>query len=377
MKSFFAALALVAAMAAASPVSSPVSSSVSRPVPSASPVTTERKSTSPIQLKLVRTGNTGIKAHFTNCGNSSLKLFTPGTILDSTPVEKLAVYKGNMRIPFEGIRLRLAPPELITNASFRIFQPNETAEFNFNFGKWHDVSQGGHFNVTSMGGIPYATENSTAFEGYLGYNSNTLLIDSVNGTEASIAKRAFEKKAKRTAVQGDCKGTQAQAVADALTHCTNLAKDASRSAMLDKNKTFEFFKTNDDTARKAISAVFTKVANECASRVTAGSVSKLYCTDIYAACKPGVLAYTVPSVALMVNCPLYFTALTPLTKSCHGQDQATTTLHEMTHLVQIKGTLDWGVYGYDGIRKLTSAQNQNHADTYCLFANSVNLGKAC
>lgn len=49
----------------------------------------------------------------------------------------------------------------------------------------------------------------------------------------------------------------------------------------------------------------------------------------------------------------------------------------MTHLTFIKGTLDWGVYGYTGIKALTAAQNYNHADTYCLFANSVNIGKNC
>lgn len=77
MKSFFAALSLVAALASAGPVAIEKSSSKS-----------------PLTVRLVRDGNTGVKARFCNSGNVRLKLFTPGTILDEAPVEKVAVYKG-------------------------------------------------------------------------------------------------------------------------------------------------------------------------------------------------------------------------------------------------------------------------------------------
>lgn len=40
----------------------------------------------------------------------------------------------------------------------------------------------------------------------------------------------------------------------------------------------------------------------------------------------------------------------------------------MTHLRQIKGTSDYGGYGYNFVRSLSAAQNLNHADTYTLFA---------
>ncbi|KAF4948064.1 hypothetical protein FSARC_13836, partial [Fusarium sarcochroum] len=62
------------------------------------------------------------------------------------------------------------------------------------------------------------------------------------------------------------------------------------------------------------------------------------------------------------------------TSSCHGQDQGNTNLHEMTHLNQIKGTSDYGGYGYDFIQSLSADQNINHADTYALFANAISLG---
>lgn len=81
-----------------------------------------------------------------------------------------------------------------------------------------------------------------------------------------------------------------------------------------------------------------------------------------------MLAYTYPSTSQMVNCPLFFSGLTALSRTCHAQDQATTVLHEMTHLSQVKGTTDYGGYGYNFVRSLTAAQNLNHADTYTLFA---------
>ncbi|KND86969.1 Neutral protease 2 [Tolypocladium ophioglossoides CBS 100239] len=76
----------------------------------------------------------------------------------------------------------------------------------------------------------------------------------------------------------------------------------------------------------------------------------------------------------MVYCPLYFQDLPALTNRCHAQDQAGTNIHEATHLSQIKGTEDYGGYGYNFVRSLSGAQNLNHADTYALFANAIQLG---
>jgi deuterolysin len=43
----------------------------------------------------------------------------------------------------------------------------------------------------------------------------------------------------------------------------------------------------------------------------------------------------------------------------------------MTHLRQVKGTSDYGGYGYQFVRSLSAAQNLNHADTYTLFAQGM------
>ncbi|KAF3353838.1 Multidrug resistance protein [Verticillium dahliae VDG1] len=56
----------------------------------------------------------------------------------------------------------------------------------------------------------------------------------------------------------------------------------------------------------------------------------------YNPCKPGVIAYALPSQSFM-----------------------------------IAGTSDCGGYGYNFVQSLTAAQNLNHADTYTLFAQSI------
>ncbi|TEA14275.1 Neutral protease 2-like protein [Colletotrichum sidae] len=344
----------------------------------AGPVEINKRAGEPVSAQITRVGNTGVKVTLTNTGTDSIKLFVPGTILDPAPVEKVTVISSNaISVPFDGVRLRLAPPDLITGDSFKTIAPKEVLNLSFDFGQMHDLTAGGNYDITAVSSIPYAKGGSTKIEGYIPIMSNTLSVKNVNGTQVGITRRDFHLEAKRVAIQAGCTRQQNTMVNDALIHCTNLATDAARAAMNNEKKMKEYFKTFSNDARRAVSLTMTKVANECRSRLAAQSVSSLYCTDVYSSCKDGVLAYTVPSLKYMVNCPLYFHRLPSLTKTCHAQDQATTTLHEMTHLTQIRGTLDWGVYGYDAIKTLPSEKNLFHADTFCLFANSVNIGSKC
>jgi deuterolysin len=152
-----------------------------------------------------------------------------------------------------------------------------------------------------------------------------------------------------------------------LQYCQQLAQAAATAALSNDAKMVEYFKSSSDSTKKTVSDVYTRVAAECGNSTS--GFSRLYCSDKYGNFCPGNLAYTLPSGSYLVMCPSYFSTEQPVTKSCHGNDQATTTIHEMTHLSQIKGTSDYGVYGYKAVQGLTAAQNLNHADTYCLFAN--------
>ncbi|KAH8711576.1 Neutral protease 2 [Beauveria bassiana] len=86
-----------------------------------------------------------------------------------------------------------------------------------------------------------------------------------------------------------------------------------------------------------------------------------------------VLGYTQPSRSLQVYCDLYWDDLPAITSGCHRQDQSTTTLHETAHLREIAGTAD-NCYGYDNIRKLTTAQSLYNADSYDMFASAIYSG---
>ncbi|KXH67433.1 deuterolysin metalloprotease [Colletotrichum salicis] len=344
---------------------------------SASPIElAKRADATPLTANITKNGNTGVNITVTNNSEDDIKIFTPGTVLDTAAVEKVAVFDGdNNRLPFDGVRLRMAPQNLLTDASFRTIKAGETITSAVDFAELHDLGSADAFKVMVNGGIPYAQAGSTTIAGVFSIASNTLNINNVNVTKAALTRTSYKQMIKRTIVQSDCKGTQNNTVTAALISCQKLARAAADYVSKDDKRLNEYFKSTTAASKKIIVDTFNKVASECSTRNK--GVSKQYCSDVYKSCSPGVLAYTVPAYKYMVNCPLYFTALPLLTTGCHNQDQSTTTLHEMTHLLEVKGTLDYGIYGYTGLKTLTSAQNLNHADTYAVYANAVNQGKTC
>ncbi|KAI2627847.1 Deuterolysin metalloprotease family-domain-containing protein [Hypoxylon sp. NC1633] len=328
------------------------------------------KRTSPLDVKLEMVGNTAVKASITNTGASDLKVFKTGTFLDAnSPTEKVAIYQGGNKLAFDGIKLRVMTTDLDEEA-FQVIPAGETVEATFDVAQVYDLSAGGKYDVVSTGAVSYAEINSTELSGIYSVSGSSVAAE-VDGAVAKEVRRRFH--AKRIDVQSDCTGTKLTATNTAISNCRALAAAAATAATSGSaTKITEYFKSSTTTTRTAVARVFTNVASECGS--TSTGVSDLYCSDVYGACSSGVLAYTLPSGSFMVNCNLYYTALSALTRTCHGQDQATTTLHESTHLTQIKGTDDYGTYGYTGVRGLSASQNLNHADTYALFANAIYVG---
>lgn len=215
-----------------------------------------------------------------------------------------------------------------------------------------------------------AKDSSTELTGSVPFHSNKLNAK-IDGNMAASARMAFHKT-KRTQVQSDCTGTAKQVTDAALKGCASLARAAGEAATSGPaEKMEEFFKSSSSTVRSQVADVFAKTAAECGS--TTSGASKYYCTDIQNGCEQGVLAWTLPSQSIMAYCPLYFQDLPALTKTCHAQDQATTNLHEMTHLTEVAGTEDNG-YGYANIQKLTTQQSLANADSYAVFANSIYAG---
>lgn len=325
---------------------------------------------SPLNVELEFTGNTAVKALIKNTGSEDLKLFKTGTFLDDSHIEKVEVFKANEKVAFDGIRLRVSTSNLDESA-FQILPAGESIEASFDIAVAHDLSTGGDFKVLTEGAFAYANLDSTDIAGAVPFISNSVQA-AVNGEQAGKVRRDYQELAKRTTVQSDCTGTQRSATTTALSNCASLARTAASNAQSNNAKMTEYFKSTTTSTKNTVATVFNNVASQCGS-TTSGN-SRYYCSDILGACSGGVLAYTYPSTSQMVNCPLFFSGLTALSRTCHAQDQATTVLHEMTHLTQVKGTSDYGGYGYNFVRSLSATQNLNHADTYTLFAQALYAG---
>ncbi|KAF3002014.1 hypothetical protein E8E13_008406 [Curvularia kusanoi] len=325
---------------------------------------------SPLNVALEFTGNTAVKALIKNTGSEDLKLFKTGTFLDDSHVEKVEVFKAEEKVAFDGLRLRVSTSNLDESA-FQVLAAGETIEASFDIAVAHDLSAGGDFKVLTEGAFAYANLNSTDIAGAVPFISNSVQA-AVNGEQAGKIRRDYQELAKRTVVQSDCTGTRRTATTTALSNCASLARTAATNAQSNNAKMTEYFKSSASGTKNTVATVFNNIASQCGS-TTSGS-SRYYCTDILSACSSGVLAYTYPATSQMVNCPLFFSGLTALSRTCHAQDQATTVLHEMTHLTSVKGTSDYGGYGYNFVRSLSASQNLNHADTYTLFAQALYAG---
>jgi deuterolysin len=252
---------------------------------------------------------------------------------------------------------------------FELIPAGSSIEVTFDVAELHDLSVGGAYSVHSSGALSFAEADSNKLIGSVPYDSKNLKMD-VDGEAASITRIEFH--AKRARIQNSCTGSRLTASRNALNRCVPLARAAQKAALSGPaNKMNEFYKSSSSSTRNQVATVFSRVATECSS--TNSGVSAFYCSDPYNVCQGSVLAYTVPTVSLMAYCPSYF-KMSAASTYCHGQDQGNTILHEATHLRQIKGTDDYGGYGYNFVRGLSAAQNLNHADTYTLFAQSVSRG---
>ncbi len=238
----------------------------------------------------------------------------------------------------------------------------------FNVAETHDLSQGGEFNIATKGALKYALEHDNKLIGSVS-SPSTSITASIDGPAAAAANEG--QKMRRTTFQSDCTGSKGQAVSNAANNCVSLAQQASQVASSGAaSKMEEFFKSSSQQVRSQVANVLDRVAAECPNN---GGYSQTYCSDVGGYCGGNVLAYTVPSQSYIVYCDLYFNDLPPLTSACHQQDQATTNLHETTHLSEVAGTQDLG-YGYDNIRQLSTQDSLNNADSYAVFANSIYAG---
>ncbi|XWW95502.1 hypothetical protein V2A60_003462 [Cordyceps javanica] len=334
-----------------------------------------RRTNSPLELRIEMDGNSKVRAVLTNRGSKDLHLLKTGTLLGSAPVEKARVYNGTVHpdnaVEFNGVRLQVATSELGL-ADFHTLGAGDSVTTDFDLAHMHDLSAGGEYHVELSGELPTVAVSSGEVDGSVAYHSNRLSIrvDGVAaGHTASSYRRGLER---RTRVQGGCRGRRLQTTQAALASCVKIATAASKAASGGPaSKMHEYFKAADNGTRRVVADVFARIARECGT--VNGGRSDYYCRDKYGHCKPTVLAYTMMEKDAMCYCERYFRTLPAHTKKCHGRDQPTTNIHEMTHLRRIKGTSDFNGYGYGTVQNLTREQNLNHADTYTLFALAIEL----
>ncbi|CBX98759.1 hypothetical protein LEMA_P079980.1 [Plenodomus lingam JN3] len=319
-----------------------------------------------LTVELSAAGNSEVKVKVTNTGAKAVNLLSKGTFLDEElPVEKVSIYSkgGSEQVPFEGIKVRLLTTGL-SKDDFVTLAAGETKETTIETAALHSLNNGGDFEVFAKGLLPFAAEGSTKLSGSLNYESNKLTM-SVDGALAATVRKALDK---RTVIGSSCTGSKLTTIRTALSNCARLASSAASAASAG-TKLNTYFKSTTSSTRNTVSNRLTAVSSDCGGT---GSKTTTNCNDPYGGCSSNVLAYTVPSQNFITYCPLFFNELPALTSTCHGQDQATTVLHEETHApgVYSPGTDDLG-YGYAAATALSTSQALNNADSFALYANAT------
>jgi len=118
--------------------------------------------------------------------------------------------------------------------------------------------------------------------------------------------------------------------------------------------------------RNTVSRRFMAVADECGSR---SNKAKTFCSDQRRLCRSDYISYTLGTE--VTNCDLYW-SFPVANKQCHGISQATTTIHEMTHIdgLMDPSTDDFpGHYGWPALTSLPPEQAIMNGDNYGFYAN--------
>ncbi|KAK2762090.1 hypothetical protein FQN54_001097 [Arachnomyces sp. PD_36] len=319
-----------------------------------------------LDITLSQVGNSLVKAVVTNTNAEPLTLLNHNFFKDVAPIKKVSVFREGSEVEFGGVHRRYKNTGLDAD-SFTTLNPGESFEDIFDIASTTDMSKGGAVTVNAKGAVPYA--DGTTLVGSVHYRSNDLNMH-IDGSQASRVKRAIGTNIKRSQVE--CSSDRLDALTTALANSADLASAAAQAAQDDSAKVEEYFKSSESSVVEEIVARFEAVAAESNSNSSAATV--YYCEDELGYCEPNVLAYTLPSENIIANCEIYYTALPDLASECHAQDQATTTLHELTHApaVYSPGTEDLG-YGYDAATQLSTEEALANADSFALFANAVAL----
>lgn len=240
----------------------------------------------------------------------------------------------------------------------------QSVEVTFDVAELYNLSNGGNFDIQSIGNMRV---NKNGKLENVAFASNKINAN----VDGAAAAKAFSQVAKRSTIHDDCNSSQTRALQTAHTNTHDLAvaaADAARNGPASKMN--EYFESASSSTRNTVATAFDKMAKLYSTNT---GKPDIYCSDIGNNCQGGVVAYTQPQSNYIVFCPAWFQYPT-LNRGCHEVDQAHISVHESTHLSLVKGTSDYGTYGYENSVALPARQNLNHADTYAYFAHDTLSG---
>ncbi|KND89976.1 Neutral protease 2 [Tolypocladium ophioglossoides CBS 100239] len=332
----------------------------------AAPSAVKDNAASPLNVKVEMTGNSLVTAVFTNTGQDDLKLLKTGTVFSKQATRKARVSSNGKELAFEGEYVSV-DLENLSDAAFQPIAAGQSVEVKFDIAEVHDLSAGGKYILHATGRLPYAKGGETKISGSVSYSSNKLEA-MVDGKRAAGLLLSFMKRAN---VQ-DCEGSKLAALKTAIANCKKLASAAQEAANSGPDgRMDEYFKSSSKSTRSTVSDIYSKVQGQCSST---DSGTKASCYNDHGQCDKGALAVTT-SGKTTVFCDNFFSNLPAVADQCHAKSQATSFLHETTHIRAVAGTDDVA-YGYDDLRKLSAEDAIRNADTFALFANAVDLGCA-
>ncbi|KAF2401259.1 hypothetical protein EJ06DRAFT_384120 [Trichodelitschia bisporula] len=323
-----------------------------------------------LDLRLEALEGSLLRGTLVNKGKKDIRLFTRSTILDPNPVRKVSILSPKDQPRFIGVRARVSHDN-VSDESLILIKRNKPFNFIFDVAHTYDLSKGGAFDIIAEGIIPYAEKKSNDLTGQAAYRSNRLTVH-VNGTTAHLAKRALEERA---TVERDCVGDRALIADTARQACAMVAIAAAQSALTgDANQFVRYFRTADPGIRGTVAARFFAVANECAGN---SQHARIFCSDPARLCQSDYISVTLGNS--ITNCDLYWQFPT-VSNTCHGVGQATTTIHEITHVDGVFNppTDDYqGHYGWPALADLSPEQAIMNADNYGFYANSIYINVGC
>ena len=331
-----------------------------------------------IDVNLESLGDAQVKVTVTNNADHSISVLKLNSIFDESPIQKVHVYKdgSHEELPFHGIQPRY-DLDYITPDDFTPLAPGANISSQFDIAETLDLSSGGTYSISAQGVFLTSSDtNTSSITGVAPYKSNVLTLH-LDASDISTRSPILLSRRADLSVDSCTNTPQGTILQTALRNAALLSRQSSVAARLGPASKFhEYFRTTSPHIRRSVSSRFAAIAHEASSLSKPSLTSKggkgkvtYHCTDPFSYCRDGILAYAIPQQSIVVNCPMYY-RLPDLTDRCHGQDQATTTLHEFTHasVVYAPNTVDFA-YGYGASVALEPEEAVRNADSFALFAN--------